>query len=1022
MNNIHRKLLSSVMALAVSASVMIQPVFVKAAFTDVPENYSYKKAITTLSKLNVINGYDDGTFAPDKDITRAEFTKLLVYMLGYGDISTTTSRFEDLSLDHWANANIATAYDLGIVNGYSDTEFGPDNPVTYEQALKMLVCALGYQNSAEAMGGYPEGYISQASSLKLTDKISSTAYSGNASRGLVAQVMYNALEIDIYELSGTKYVSSGKNLLNDYLNTYIMKGTVVGVEESVTNDCESSLNPGFFAIDEQTTGNEYVIDYREYTKSLSEMSDYLGKTVQIYFRKDGNSEDRFLIDIDNETYKNSEVTVMSYDAESFDGQSFKYYKDGTDKKATIKIDPSKVTIRYNGRAVQNDVELSEGKIFTPADALSEWLNPDSEYFIYGTVKFIDTGSTGTYNIVDIYDYDTVVANASPSSSDYRISDKTIAGKYLILDPDSSDYSFSITKNGSSIAPTSILAGDVVNYAESLDASNAYRTVYVTSKTVKGSITSLNIGENVKDKTIAIDGVEYRVTDRFRTYMEKKEQVTLETGASITAYLDVMGAVEWGTVNKSANYYPYAYVIDTSSEGEDYFIKMFAPSNGNITSFTSSTKYSVKSYKISDSPKLNSKKASPEEIISKLEENAKYANPDKDMPGIVTTNYSQLVRVRLMGNTIEEIVTFDTTSSGSKNADTSKLVRYQEMNPDMPYYVSSSSVKSSDSSSGATMYSIKSSTPLFVIPKDRTDVDSYSLKSAITTNSMSSGKSYYLDAYDVDDSKYPACMLIYNSELKSGTAITYSTPYRLIYDNINQEVDDGDVVDKLYTYDSSDTKSSSTIASSAASDFNRLSKGDVVLVGSNNDKELDSYMKVQDYDEIKSVLEGNADSTTGRSYDWTEEQEQSKENNWQKYKFDFRFPKNNLTEPDNNYWETGGNYTDISSRAFMCNVRQVLEDENQIYVTASGFDAEGKLPDDYIEIKVSSSTKIVRYDSTENEFTPYAEGTSGTSISFKDLKGAEDYGDNCSKILLAYVSGSIKDSSVTPTAKFIVIYQ
>lgn len=1042
MKKLHKRLISAAAALAVSASMLAQPLWTSAAFSDVPEDYSYKKAITTLSKLNVINGYEDGTFAPDKDITRAEFTKLLVYMLGYGDIHTTTTRFEDLSVDHWANANIATAYNLGIVNGYSDTEFGPDNPVTYEQALKMIVCALGYQNSAEAMGGYPDGYTAQAKSLKLTDKISSAGYSSNASRGLVAQAIYNALEVDIYEFNGTKYVSAGKNLLNDYLNTYIMKGTVVGVEKSVTNDCEASLNPGFFAIDEEITGTEYVIDYREYTSSLSEMSDYLGKTVQIYFRKDGNTEDRFLIDIDNETYKNSELTVMSYDAESFDGRAFKYYKEGTNKKETVKLDPDNVTIRYNGRAVQNNVTISAvtvneaggnvniSKDCTPSEALSEWLNPDSEYFVYGTIKFIDTGSTGTYNIVDIYDYDTVVANATPSSGDYRIADKTVTGGYLILDPDSSDYTFTLTKNGSEIPSTLIAAGDVINYAKSLEGTNYHYTVYATSKSVKGSITSLNIGDGTEDKTISIDNVEYRVTDRFLTYMKNKEQATLETGMAITAYLDVLGAIEWGTVNKTASYYPYAYVVDAAEDGGDHFIKMFAPTNGNISSFTSSTKYSVRSYKISESPKLNSKKSSPEEIISTLADNAAYANPDTEIDGadIKPTRYSQLVRVRILGSTVEEIVTFDAENDGNQNSNTSKLVRYRAMNPDTKYYVSSTSVKSSDSISGSTMYSIKSETPLFVIPKDRTDTDNYSLKSAISTNSMDSGEAYYVEAYDVDDTKYPGCLLIYNSSMKSGTAMTYSTPYRLIYDNINQAVDDGDVVDKLYTYNSSDSKSADTIASSPLNNFNRLAKGDVVVAGSNNDKELDSYMQVQDYDEIRAVLNGGAanvtdkDGTkTSRRYDWTAQQEQTEENNWQQYKFDFRFPKSSVTNLDS-YWVSGGNNTDIASRAFMCNVLQVVEDENLIYVTRSGFDENGALPEDYIEIKVSGSAKIIRYDSAEDEFTPYAEGTTSTPISFKDLKGAEDYGDACSKILVTYVSASTNDSSSTPTAKFIVIYQ
>lgn len=1042
-------MLSSAAALAVSASALLTSFNVQAAFSDVPDDYSYRKAITTLSKLKVIDGYEDGTFGPNKNITRAEFTKLLVYMLGYGDISTTTTQFEDLAADHWANANIATAFSLGIVNGYSDTEFGPDNAVTYEQALKMVVCALGYQNAAEAMGGYPDGYIAEAASLKLNDGITAAVYTDNASRGLVAQIMYNALEIDMYELSGNKYVSTGKNLLNDYLDTYIMKGTVVGVEDSVTIDCQTSLNPGFIAIDESSTGDEYVIDYTTYTKSLASMNDFLGKTVQIYYRKDGNSDDLFLIDIDNDIYKNKELSVMYYNVESFDGNTFKYYVDGTNKKESVRLDTSSLTIRYNGKSIRNSVTIAgtsknaEGnttavsKECTPEEALTEWISPDSDYFIYGTIKFIDTGSTGKYNIVDIYDYDTIVANSVPSSSDYRISDKTVTGNYLILDPDSIDYTFSIMKNNAVIPTTSIAAGDVINYAKSLEDDDCYYTVYATAKSIKGTITSLNIDDKADDKTISIDNVEYRVTDRFIDYMKKKEQVTLETGSSITAYLDMFGSIEWGTINKSTTYYPYAYVIDVAQDGEDYFIKMFAPTNGSITSLSSSTAYSVKSYKIADSPKLNSKKSSPEGIVSQLALNAAAANLDTQISGanIKTTDYNQLVRVQFSGGEIVNIVTFDTANDGNRNSDTSKIVRFQAMNPATKYYVSSSSVKSTAQSSGTTMYSIKTTTPLFVIPKDRNDTASYALKSAITTNSMTSGGTYYVDAYDVDDSKYPACLLIYNSSLKSGTAITHSTAYRLIYDKINQEVEDGDIVNKLYTYNSATTKSSATIAASPNNDFNRLGKGDIVLVGSNGDKELDTYMQAQDYDEIKKILGGELITVTGSDgeekqerFNWTAEQEQTKENHWQKYKFDFRYPYLNkngdLHEKASldNYWAPGGNYTGISSRAFMCNVLQVLDAENLIYVTPNGFDDSGNLPSDYIEIKVSSSTKIIRYDSNEDEFTPYAEGTTDTALAVTDLKGAEDYGDGCSKILLTYVSGSTSSSSATPTAKFIVIYQ
>ena len=62
-----------------------------AAFSDVGDDNTYKDAITTLTKLKVIDGYEDGTFKPDGQITRAEFTKLIVFILGYKDLAYDSS-------------------------------------------------------------------------------------------------------------------------------------------------------------------------------------------------------------------------------------------------------------------------------------------------------------------------------------------------------------------------------------------------------------------------------------------------------------------------------------------------------------------------------------------------------------------------------------------------------------------------------------------------------------------------------------------------------------------------------------------------------------------------------------------------------------------------------------------------------------------------------------------------------------------------------------------------------------------
>lgn len=66
-----------------------------AAFSDVGDDDRYKTAITMLSKLNVIDGYDDGEFKQDNQITRAEFTKIMVYMPGFGELPVENKIFEE---------------------------------------------------------------------------------------------------------------------------------------------------------------------------------------------------------------------------------------------------------------------------------------------------------------------------------------------------------------------------------------------------------------------------------------------------------------------------------------------------------------------------------------------------------------------------------------------------------------------------------------------------------------------------------------------------------------------------------------------------------------------------------------------------------------------------------------------------------------------------------------------------------------------------------------------------------------
>ncbi len=976
-----KKRFSMLLALTVILTSLIPSFTANAAFSDVADSHPYKEAITTLSTLDVINGYEDGTFAPDKDISRAEFTKMIVYMLGLGNLTTPITTFEDVPQTHWANANIRTAYDLQIINGFDDGLFRPDQPVTYEQALKMVVCTLGYQPYAEQMGGYPNGYREQASVLKLTDKVSNLGFSDNAPRGVIAQIMFNALEVEKLENINGIWQASGKTLLNDYLNVEGLKGTLVGVEDSTTSECTSSLRTGEIAVKDSLTGVEYIIDFTEHEITSAQLIEKLGNTVQVYYRKDKLSDDKWLVELSDEIHKNTEITINSSQITEFSGNTLKYRKEGEKNTETIKLDTANISIRYNGRAASvTDVSLDD------------LLNPSSADFMYGTARFVANDSANTFSMIDIYNYETIVAQKAVQTTDYKVIDKLTSTNPLTLNPKA--ISYTLTRNGAEVEPNKIAANDVINYARSLDGS--FVAVKATSTSVSGKIDSLNTTK----QTFTINGKTYNYSDYFVNYLRDKEQRELAPNIQIKAYIDAFGTAQWCTVTSSESYYPYAYVINAYNEADDYYLRLFAPSSSNIKSLTSSTSYTVKRAKIAENAKLNGSKKTPVAIVNALEDS--WYIPDDDAEN--TTDYNQFIRVGFnSAGEIDNVITMTAPDEPTANTDASRLVRYGEAGT---YTVNSNAVKNGTT----TLYSIKNSTPLFVIPSDRTDTDAYTVKNAISSNSMTAGSDYFIEAYDVNTSKFPTFVAIYGENIQKGTKIAYTSTFKLLASDIEPNLDaDLNEFDMLKTFNCETTVSNLRISDKA--DFSALEKGDVILTGLDGDNYADTYWLALDYTKIREVLDGT-------TYDWTATQTQTASNHWQKYVFDFRYPKSDASATDN-FYMTSANTTGILSRVAMFNVLQTLPEEKLLYLTKKGFDADGNPPTSHEEtIAVSDNTQILRYDSNEEKYTPYIVDSTSEKLSITDILDIEHNGIGCSKIMLHYYS----DIGGTPTAKFIVIYE
>ena len=117
-----KKIMSLLLAIAMLAAFAVPSAFA-AEFSDVPESYQYYDAVQSLVARGIVDGYTDGTFKPEDTISRAEFCKMVVYSIGMGEISqgaVAETGFPDVAADFWAAGVIKVARDMNIINGYDD--------------------------------------------------------------------------------------------------------------------------------------------------------------------------------------------------------------------------------------------------------------------------------------------------------------------------------------------------------------------------------------------------------------------------------------------------------------------------------------------------------------------------------------------------------------------------------------------------------------------------------------------------------------------------------------------------------------------------------------------------------------------------------------------------------------------------------------------------------------------------------------------------------------------------------------
>ncbi len=189
-----KQLLQRALAACLAALLLLAPVHTASAasgFIDVPSMFYCAEAVDALSSAGILKGYEDGTFRPNSTITRVEMAVVTCRMMGLPTQSVQTP-FADVPEDYWGAKYIAAAYQAGIIRG-SKGLFRPGDNVTYEEAVKMVVCAAGLGEGITSSGAnWAVGYLAAAKAHGITNNVSKAKIS---TRGDVAVMVHNALRI-----------------------------------------------------------------------------------------------------------------------------------------------------------------------------------------------------------------------------------------------------------------------------------------------------------------------------------------------------------------------------------------------------------------------------------------------------------------------------------------------------------------------------------------------------------------------------------------------------------------------------------------------------------------------------------------------------------------------------------------------------------------------------------------------------------------------------------------------------------
>ncbi len=533
------------------------------------EGALYQQEIDFLKKAELL----EQKFDTEAVWTKAEFAKRVIEFVNPGmEVGRMTSEevfFTDVNRETVNYSYILACKQLGYISGDGKGQFFPDHPITFAEAVTILVQALHYDVYAPGQGGYPTGYLMTAKDMELTKEISTemdTPVTGN----LAAKLIYNALLVDYATVDSVSQNGIGitidrdTNILKERHGIEQLDAEVIGNGVTFLG---VSAGPTDRIVLESKNGGIY-----DCYDSGTGIAAYIGSRIYAYVKTDAETEEKTLIHFSVHP-ASKEMRIYASDILEMSKEGIRYEVDReTGKEAKVSFQDSLPVVIFNGMHM---IQYDWSK-FTPKD---------------GFVRVVDNDGNGRHEIADIISFNYYSADPEKGTGAIydgvprdividNITDNDITSRLdpaLSISIDEQEVGYRLLWNPDFLDMEMVPIDGIMSVAEvpqPIDGKTFYYLV-VNDQIVEGTLTSLSKNEN----KLTVNDVEYEISESLLN-AQPSCLTNLNYGGDVTLYLDYLGKIaNMETTGSSKN---YAYLIGAVSDSgieNEVKVKVFLPDEG-----------------------------------------------------------------------------------------------------------------------------------------------------------------------------------------------------------------------------------------------------------------------------------------------------------------------------------------------------------------------------------------------------------------------------------------------------------